>query len=323
MALDRGLLSIPPAGRVGLINAPGSIDICGIQPSRLIASQSFFPDHAQLLRRGIGVDTTFKTKVAVSIVHCHRSKDATLALIASAMDNTAEGGLIILDGDKTDGVESVIKTLRYHVALEGSYSKAHGKLVWFIRPLRPPNIDEWRPKPAHLENGFTTVPGIFSADGADRGSRLLAETLPELSGKVADLGAGWGYLSRHILLSPDVVRLDLIEADHTALEMAKVNVPDQRAVFKWTDAREVEGSYDVVVTNPPFHTSRQPDPVIGQAFLKRAAAILQPKGEAWIVANRNLPYEQTLGRVFKDVDTVLQQNGYKIFRARKPKTANA
>ena len=51
-----------------------------------------------------------------------------------------------------------------------------------------------------IEGGFTTVPGVFSADAPDRGSVLLAAALPaKLPARVADLGAGWGYLSRAIL----------------------------------------------------------------------------------------------------------------------------
>ena len=42
--------------------------------------------------------------------------------------------------------------------------------------------------------------GIFSADHIDPGSALLAEHLPKnLRGRVADLGAGWGFLSRAAL----------------------------------------------------------------------------------------------------------------------------
>ena len=39
---------------------------------------------------------------------------------------------------------------------------------------------------------FTTDAGVFSRDGLDRGTEVLLDALPELSGRVLDLGCGWG-----------------------------------------------------------------------------------------------------------------------------------
>ena len=38
----------------------------------------------------------------------------------------------------------------------------------------------------------TTDAGVFSRDGLDMGTRILLEALPELSGRILDLGCGWG-----------------------------------------------------------------------------------------------------------------------------------
>ena len=167
-----------------------------------------------------------------------------------------------------------------------------------------------------------TFPGAFSADGIDKGSALLAQHLPALAGKVADLGAGWGYLSGKVLGSDKVTSLDMIEADHNALDAAKLNITDPRAVMHWADmARFQGGPYDAIISNPPFHTTRTPTPELGQMFISRAAELLAPKGQFWMVANRNLPYEQTLDTLFSQVDTIAQTGGFKVIRARRPKPA--
>jgi len=143
-----------------------------------------------------------------------------------------------------------------------------------------------------------TFPGAFSADGIDKGSALLAQHLPALAGKVADLGAGWGYLSGKVLGSDKVTSLDMIEADHNALDAAKLNITDPRAVMHWADmARFQGGPYDAIIS------------------------LLAPKGQFWMVANRNLPYEQTLDTLFSQVDTIAQTGGFKVIRARRPKPA--
>ncbi|MFY0692891.1 MAG: class I SAM-dependent methyltransferase [Paracoccaceae bacterium] len=322
LALETGLLDLPEQGAIGVFNPPGDIDLGPVDADRVRAAQTFYPAHDQLRHRGVHVTATPEGDLAACLVFCHRSKPATLDLIRRAVEHTQTGGLVLIEGDKTAGIESIAKAVRKRFELAGSYSKSHGKLIWFNRPEALPDMTDWQAAATEIEGGFVTWPGIFSADRVDKGSTLLAHHLPALKGRVADLGAGWGYLSRGILESPDVTAIDLIEADFHALEAARKNIRDSRARFHWADATAFSGGpYDAIVSNPPFHTTRKADPALGQAFIKQAAKLLQPGGVFWMVANRNLPYEQTLAASFQTVDTVIQDSGFKVFRARKPKTS--
>jgi 16S rRNA (guanine1207-N2)-methyltransferase len=162
---------------------------------------------------------------------------------------------------------------------------------------------------------------VFSADGVDLASALLADALPEkLSGQVADLGAGWGYLAAHVLTRPKVEAVHLIEAGHMALECARRNVTDDRAVFHWEDATRWESAHrmDTVVMNPPFHSGRAAEPAMGQAFVAAAARILSANGALWMVANRHLPYETELKIRFSDVEEIGGDARFKLFCARRP-----
>ena len=51
-------------------------------------------------------------------------------------------------------------------------------------------------------------------------------------------------------------RLDLIEAEWSALEAARRNVTDPRARLIWDDAttHTPDRRYDAILSNPPFHT---------------------------------------------------------------------
>ena len=112
---------------------------------------------------------------------------------------TLSDGIVVIDGQKTDGADSMLKAMRGRVSVEGPISKAHGKLFWINAPAADCFAD-WEAGPALTEGGFWTAPGVFSADGVDLASALLADALPEtLKGEVADLGAGWGYLAAHVL----------------------------------------------------------------------------------------------------------------------------
>jgi 16S rRNA (guanine1207-N2)-methyltransferase len=94
--------------------------------------------------------------------------------------------------------------------------------------------------------------------------------------------------------------------------------------YRWHDvASGLPDTYDVIVTNPPFHAQRGIDrPDIGRRFIAVAADSLRPGGKLWLVANRHLPYENVLSESFGVVRTVVQQHGYKIIEAVRAKAAS-
>jgi 16S rRNA (guanine1207-N2)-methyltransferase len=76
---------------------------------------------------------------------------------------------------------------------------------------------------------------------------------------------------------------------------------------------------DAVVMNPPFHTSRDADPAIGQAFIRAAHGMLAQNGKLWVVANRHLPYESTLGEFFAEVSEIAGDRSFKVLEAVRPR----
>jgi 16S rRNA (guanine1207-N2)-methyltransferase len=167
--------------------------------------------------------------------------------------------------------------------------------------------------------GLWTQPGVFSWDRTDPGSRLLRQTLPALSGRVADLGCGTGFLSHAVLANPAVTHLDLVDLDRRAVDCAQRNVDDPRVSFHWQDARlapDLEG-LNAVVTNPPFHDGGTEDRALGQGFIGRAHAMLRKGGVLWLVANRHLPYEEPLNAAFARVALKAEAGGFKVYEARK------
>jgi len=161
---------------------------------------------------------------------------------------------------------------------------------------------------------------MFSYETIDKGSALLAPYLEGLKGRVADLGAGWGWLAAQAL-GEDVSEIVLFEAEHAALEAAKANLPDPRAQFIWADVQALPKTapFDVVISNPPFHQGRAAQPEIGVGFINTAASLLAPKGRFLMVANRQLPYERALDARFRKVEMLAQTAGFKLFEASLPK----
>lgn len=317
LALSQGILTLPESGNIAVFRPVAGDDLSALPAGRLVVLTGFRPDHDHFAARGYAV--TDEPPYAAALVCLPRARDHARALLAQAAASVAPGGPVAVDGQKTDGIEAVLKELKSLVALSGVLSKAHGRIAVF--PAGP-ELAAWTAAPRQIAGGFITRPGVFSADGPDPGSELLAQALPpKLGPKVVDLGAGWGYLSRAVLAREGVKRLDLVEAEALALDCARENIRDERARFHWADALSFrpESLAETVVTNPPFHTGRAADPSLGIGFIQAARRMLAPDGALWLVANRHLPYDEALAAHFLEHETVAQTNAFRVIRAIKPR----
>ncbi len=320
LAVEDGTVTLPESGRIAVFRPRAGYDLSALPRDRVQVVQGFRPDHDAFARAGYDTVTAAEGDYALAVVALPRAKAEARALIAEAMERSG-GGPVIVDGQKTDGADSILKECRKRGASVGTVlSKAHGKL--FV--VTGGDFADWAAarNEIRLDEGYLTVPGVFSADSVDRGSAALAAALPpDLSGRVADLGAGWGFLAHRVLQSPKVTECHLIEAEAAALDCARRNVTDPRARFHWVDAASFrpDAAFDCIVTNPPFHTARAADPGLGLAFIRAAAEMIRPSGRVWLVANRHLPYEAALRDAFHEVEQVAGDASFKVFRLSKPR----
>lgn len=320
LALATGDLALPETGRLSVLLPVPENDLHVLPPSRVEVVQPFRPHHDHFLRAGFACVTDADGACAAAIVFLPRAKAQARAMVHDACVRSA--GLVVVDGAKTDGIDSIYKDVRRRVTIQGQLTKAHGRIFWF--DAGADDFADWQAPGEQLADGYHTAPGVFSADAIDPASRLLAQTMPGRLGRhVVDLGAGWGYLSAQILKADTTIEtLDLVEADHSALTCARRNVIDSRARFHWADALEwvADGPVDVVVMNPPFHSGRATDPTLGRGFIATAARILTSSGTLWMVANRHLPYEVAMNEQFADVREIAGDTRFKVLRAMRPKS---
>lgn len=327
-------------GKVAIFNADPAATYPGIDPAAARVIQPLAPDAQQLGNRWPRVLPQATPEIdglSAAIVHAQRSRAATLGDIARALHALRPGGTLLVDGDRGNGIDGLRKRLLQMLPEVASESKAHGRVLRLRRPdsLSPEQaaaLSSWAQAaaPHAVPGGFQTCAGIFSEDGPDPASQALAQACAaDMSGKVADLGAGWGYLA-HAALQAGAGRVELFEADWRAVQLARTNLapldPEgTRAGYHWCDVTALppDATFDRVICNPPFHASRKADPALGQAFLRVAASLLTSGGALWLVANRQLPYESTLEQSFAQVERVAQDARFKLFRAARPLTRMA
>ena len=306
-----------------------------LEPMRdhhLLCIQSFAPDRDALQKAGFAVEaeTTDSAFDAVFVLPGRQRQEAR-AQLALAVSKVKPGGIVLACAPNTEGARTLESDLASLLGSVDKMTKNKCRVVWqIVQPTETDEalVSEWltldAPRPV-LGGAYVSRPGIFAWDRIDPASKLLAQFLPEtLKGRGADLGAGFGYLTRTVFeKAPKVTAMDLYEAEKRALDLAEQNL----AGFKgkrtmtgiWSDVtRGIEGPYDFVISNPPFHQAGKADRAdVGQGFIRAAAAGLKPGGEFYMVANRHLPYEQTLSQMFADVTQLADEGGYKVIRAVK------
>lgn len=301
-----------PQGPVAVFGATPDADLSDVTEPVIVSRD------ARVHARFSNASETPPDEAGAAIVLLSREKARARDDLATAARIT--NGPLIVDGQKTDGIEPMLKALRALSPVHGPVSKAHGKLFWCETA---PDLSDWAAQPLEVDR-LQSWPGVFSAGKIDAGSALLAAALPSKLGKaVCDLGAGWGWLSAQIARHGGVQDLHMVETDGWALDCARSNVPDATAY--WADVTTWHNPrlFDCVVMNPPFHEGRKGVPDLGAAFIDKAAEILTPTGQLFMVANRHLPYETTLSARFAKVDEIGGDGRFKLFHASRPRRGGA
>ena len=320
LALERGIAQ--PTKHWLMYNAVYMEGLADEWKNALICEQGFRSEFKSLEDAGNSVVANFEDKLSSNgaIVLAGRNRRVNEGNIVRAWNTCKEGGQIIVAGDKTAGISSLRKWVSKRTEITDSFSKHHAVVFWLVK-----NGEQWDfPVLEREVDGYHLSEGMFSSDGPDIGSSLLIEHFDKrIGGPVADLGAGWGYLSNELLKrTSKVTELDLYEADFLSLEAAKKNLQSYEHLpisFHWCDltSEYKKKPYQWIIMNPPFHSSRSADPELGKRFIQVAASTLPSGGRLLMVANRNLPYEETLRKVFKHSKVLEERNGFKVIEAVK------
>ena len=262
------------------------------------------------------------------VVTISKSREESKILIARGFSQLDPNGILIIEGEKKDGIDGTLRLAGKKIPVSTVVSIAHGKFGLFKvgLALKKNIFDDWLalklPKPNADE--FVTAPGLFSYKKVDEGSLFLGKSFQgKLSGHVVDLGAGWGFLSDYALKTNCTIKsITLIENNKAALEMAKLNVKSSNARFFWSDvscASELGEKYDAVICNPPFHNGKKVDFGLAFSFVSAASRLLRKNGLLWLVANIHLPYECHIKKCFFQSDILAENGVFKIILAKGPK----
>lgn len=338
-ALDALLLpfndgTLPPPRDAAFLGARDGAALRRWLGGGIACEQEFRPAADALQQAGIDVvpgELQPPAQFATVLVLPPRQREQARALLARAIRLASPGGRVVACSANTAGARSMQDDLAALAGEVGVTSKHKCRVVWTapLPSITPGGVlDAWTALDAArpiLDGRYLSRPGLFAWDRIDPASALLVANLPaDLTGHAADFGAGWGYLASELAArAPGIQAIDTFEAQARAIPVLQANLATIAARIpvriEWADVtRGMDRSYDVIVSNPPFHADDRADrPELGQRFIDVAAASLRPGGRFWMVANRHLPYEATLQSRFKSVRVVAAARGFKVFEALK------
>jgi len=296
--------------------------VYGAPPAALATAPAGARQVSPLAPGAEALDTVAPASLSAAVIAAPPGTLERRYVLALALRALKPGAALTALAPKEKGGARLRKELEAFGCRVDEVGRQHQRICRTARPEAPVGLEAAIAAggPQRLEGaGLWTQPGVFSWDREDLGSQLLIAALPSLSGRGADLGCGVGVLARAVLSSAAVTRLDLVDLDRRALDAARRNVDDPRAVFHWTDVRGGPdlADLDFVVMNPPFHETGQEDKALGQAFIRRSRQMLRRGGVLWMVANRHLPYEAELAAQFGRVTPKGEARGFKIYEARR------
>lgn len=170
------------------------------------------------------------------------------------------------------------------------------------------------------------LPGVFSRESLDIGSRVLLNYLPETkeNQNLIDLGCGTGILGTIVAKNNSTLNLTFCDESFLAVESAKTTYEKnigRSAEFHITDvlAGLENDQYDHILCNPPFHQQNVQTLSIANKMFKQSAQKLKDRGELRVVANRHLKYRPMLSQYFKNVKMISDDSKFVVWLAYLPK----
>ncbi|MCQ2802179.1 MAG: methyltransferase [Bacilli bacterium] len=173
------------------------------------------------------------------------------------------------------------------------------------------------------EYRYYTDNGVFSKSRIDEGSYIFLKVLLplHLTGRILDLGCGYGPIGLTIAQNELEARVDLADINSRALALASRSGTElelnSRVTFLQSDIYEkIEGPYDSIVVNPPIRAGK----VVTYKMYSGAKQFLIDGGSLYIVIRRKQGAESAfkyLETLFENVSVLHKEKGYWIIKATK------
>ena len=155
LALERKIVSLPENGKIAVVSPDAGTELSALPRNRTEVVSRSFRVHRAFTESGFRVVAVPEGPYAMAILSLPRAKAAAQAALAEITPVTR--GPTVIDGQKTDGVESLQRELGRRATLGEVLVKAHGRMFaatnvdctgWNAVPdqvTRPKGLARFRP----------------------------------------------------------------------------------------------------------------------------------------------------------------------------------
>jgi 16S rRNA (guanine1207-N2)-methyltransferase len=172
---------------------------------------------------------------------------------------------------------------------------------------------------------FYTSNSVFSKNGMDFGSMLLVETVikenKEFAGNLLDLGCGYGPIGIALAKFFNKSKVTMTDVNERALELCAMNVKENKVegrakVINSSLFENIEGSFDMIVTNPPVRAGKN----IVFSFYEGAYEHLKQYGKFYVVIQKKqgaVSSRKKINDIFGNCKIIGKKSSYFIFESKK------
>ena len=251
-----------------------------------------------------------------------KSKQEALFQLESLLSVLPKGCNIFIVGENRSGVRSAEGIFESFGPIN-KVDSARRCSLYFAQLEQPVTFDlaEWWHNYPIEDLTIKTLPGVFSRDNLDMGSKLLLAVLADanLKGDVLDIRCGAGVLSAVLKRWYPEINITLTDVNSAAIASSQATLVANGfagQVFASDVFSEVKGRFNLIISNPPFHDGLQTNLQAAETLIRGARNHLQLGGYLCIVANAFLPYPDILDQTFGNHEVLAQNGRFKVYRAR-------
>jgi 16S rRNA (guanine1207-N2)-methyltransferase len=165
---------------------------------------------------------------------------------------------------------------------------------------------------------FLTDAGVFSRHKVDYGSNVLIRSLPPLTGKVLDLGCGYGPIGISLAVLNPQAQVTMVDVNRRAVALAQENIrangiANARALESDGFSR-APGPFQAIVSNPPIRAGKK---VIYPLF-EESLHHLVPGGALYLVIQKKQGAASALAKleeIFGNCTVVEKSGGYWVLKS--------
>lgn len=236
----------------------------------------------------------------LAVLPCSRQGDAEMTrdLMQQFYDRLEPGGefWVSVDAPRDQWVRQELGKLNPRVRRQVDSRGVVYRLVRDDSRVRLRNFDcEFKFRDGERLIDLKTRPSVFSHRRLDTGARCLIESMEISAGdRILDLGCGSGGVGIAAALRAPETQLTMMDVNPRALSCAEWGcltneVPDFDLKLSAQVQVEVPGSYDWVLTNPPYYSNQQ----IAGIMFEGGLNALRPAGLMLVVTKQPQWYEDT------------------------------